>query len=196
MKKILILLLIAAFAIIVGLRSSLHKTREERDRYRANQTALLSDIEHYKTESGKNAASVQKLTLTYNELKKNYDDVVATAKELNIKVKRMQSVSTTATETRVNVVTQVRDSIIFRDSITQSIKIFRWNDPWVSIFGELNKDSVGIDVQSRDTIVQIVHRIPHKFWFIKWGTKAIRQEIVSKNPHTNIVYTDYIELKK
>lgn len=196
MKKILILLLIAAFAIIVGLRSSLHKTREERDRYRANQTALLSDVEHYKTESGKNAASVQKLTLTYNELKKNYDDVVATAKELNIKVKRMQSVSTTATETRVNVVTQVRDSIIFRDSITQSIKIFRWNDPWVSIFGELNKDSVGIDVQSRDTIVQIVHRIPHKFWFIKWGTKAIRQEIVSKNPHTNIVYTDYIELKK
>lgn len=196
MKKILILLLIAAFAIIVGLRSSLHKTREERDRYRANQTALLSDVEHYKTESGKNAASVQKLTLTYNELKKNYDDVVATAKELNIKVKRMQSVSTTATETRVNVVTQVRDSIIFRDSITQSIKIFRWNDPWVSIFGELNNDSVGIDVQSRDTIVQIVHRIPHKFWFIKWGTKAIRQEIVSKNPHTNIVYTDYIELKK
>lgn len=196
MKKILILLLIAAFAIIVGLRSSLHKTREERDRYRANQTALLSDVEHYKTESGKNAASVQKLTLTYNELKKNYDDVVATAKEFNIKVKRMQSVSTTATETRVNVVTQVRDSIIFRDSITQSIKIFRWNDPWVSIFGELNKDSVGIDVQSRDTIVQIVHRIPHKFWFIKWGTKAIRQEIVSKNPHTNIVYTDYIELKK
>ncbi len=196
MKKILILLLIAAFAIIVGLRSSLHKTREERDRYRANQAALLSDVEHYKTESGKNAASVQKLTLTYDELKKNYDDVVATAKELNIKVKRMQSVSTTATETRVNVVTQVRDSIIFRDSITQSIKIFRWNDPWVSIFGELNKDSVGIDVQSRDTIVQIVHRIPHKFWFIKWGTKAIRQEIVSKNPHTNIVYTDYIELKK
>lgn len=196
MKKILILLLIAAFAIIVGLRSSLHKTREERDRYRANQTALLSDVEHYKTESGKNAASVQKLTFTYNELKKNYDDVVATAKELNIKVKRMQSVSTTATETRVNVVTQVRDSIIFRDSITQSIKIFRWNDPWVSIFGELNNDSVGIDVQSRDTIVQIVHRIPHKFWFIKWGTKAIRQEIVSKNPHTNIVYTDYIELKK
>lgn len=196
MKKILILLLIAAFAIIVGLRSSLHKTREERDRYRVNQTALLSDVEHYKTESGKNAASVQKLTLTYDELKKNYDDVVAAAKELNIKVKRMQSVSTTATETRVNVVTQVRDSIIFRDSITQSIKIFRWNDPWVSIFGELNKDSVGIDVQSRDTIVQIVHRIPHKFWFIKWGTKAIRQEIVSKNPHTNIVYTDYIELKK
>ena len=196
MKKILIFLLIAAFAIIVGLQSSLHKTREERDRYRANQTALLSDVEHYKTESGKNAASVQKLTLTYDELKKNYDDVVATAKELNIKVKRMQSVSTTATETRVNVVTQVRDSIIFRDSITQSIKIFRWNDPWVSIFGELNKDSVGIDVQSRDTIVQIVHRIPHKFWFIKWGTKAIRQEIVSKNPHTNIVYTDYIELKK
>lgn len=196
MKTKLFLLFIISAGIIIYLANTVSKLKEEKERYEANQTSLMQDVEYYKTESGKNAASVQKLTLTYDELKKNYDDVVKAAKDLKIAVKRIQSTSTTATETRVNVVTQVRDSVILRDSIMEKIKIFRWNDPWVSIFGELNKDSVGINVQSRDTLVQIVHRVPHKFLFIKWGTKAIRQEIVSKNPHTKITYSEYIDLKK
>ncbi|WP_353739197.1 DUF6549 family protein, partial [Muribaculum intestinale] len=55
---------------------------------------------------------------------------------------------------------------------------------------------VELDVVSCDTIKQIIHRVPKKFWFIKWGCKAIRQEVVSTNPHTKITYTEYIELKK
>ena len=46
-----------------------------------------------------------------------------------------------------------------------------------------------------DTIKQIVHRVPKKFLFIKYGTKGIKQEVVSKNPHTKIVFTEYRELK-
>lgn len=37
-------------------------------------------------------------------------------------------------------------------------------------------------------------RVSQRFLFIRWGTKAIRQEVVSSNPHTRIVYTDYIKL--
>lgn len=195
MKKTLISLLAIAFIAIGVLLRFGHKISEERDRYKANQTALLADVEHYKTESGLNAASVQKLTLSYDELKKNYDDVVKTAKDLDIKLKRVQSVSTSATETMVVVKTVVKDSIIYRDGVIDKLSTFRWNDPWVKVDGEIEKDSVTLDVCSRDTLVQIVHRVPHKFWFIKWGTKAIRQEIVSKNPHTRITYNELIELK-
>lgn len=196
MKRLLLYGFIAALFVIAGLSVTVNRLRADRDRYEANQTALMDDVEFYKTRSGQNAATVQKLTLTYDELKKNYEDVCATAKELGIKVGRMQSASTTATRTDVHVVTEVRDSVIIRDSIIQKVQTFRWKDPWVSIFGAINRDSVAVDVQSCDTLVQIVHRVPHRFWFIKWGTKAIRQEIVSKNPHTKITYTEYIELKK
>ncbi len=55
--------------------------------------------------------------------------------------------------------------------------------------------NVNCKVQSVDTLIQVVHRVTRQFWFIKWGTKAIRQDIVSKNPHSQIVYTEYIELK-
>ncbi|WP_350308236.1 DUF6549 family protein [Gabonibacter massiliensis] len=51
-------------------------------------------------------------------------------------------------------------------------------------------------MESRDTLVQIVYRVPRKFLFIRWGTKAIRQEVISKNPYSKITYSRYIELRK
>lgn len=195
MKKIFIISLIIAFLIVAVELIAIGKIRQERDRYKANQTALLADVEHYKTESGKNAASVQKLTLTNAELKKNYDDIVKTAKDLDIKVKRLQSVSNTSTETKVEIKTVVKDSIVYIKGEPIKTLAFDWRDPWTDVEGIIHKDSVNLNIQSTDTLVQFVHRVPHKFWFIKWGCKAIKQDIVSKNPHTNIVYTEYIELK-
>lgn len=195
MKKTLIITLIIAFLAIAIEFIVIDNLRQERDRYKANQTALLSDVEHYKTESGKNAASVQKLTLTNKELKKNYDDIVQTAKDLRLDVKRLQSVSNTSTENKVEVKVPIHDTIIIKDGVVDKLSTFDWKDPWTDVRGIIQNDSVDLNIQTYDTIVQFVHRIPHKFLFFKWGCKAIRQEIVSKNPHTNIVYTNYIELK-
>ena len=76
------------------------------------------------------------------------------------------------------------------------VKVFRWSDRHVSVDGMIRADSVSCHVESIDTLQQVVHRVPRRFLFIRWGTKAIRQEVVSSNPHTNIVYTEYIELKR
>lgn len=195
MKKALIYALAAAIAVIVVLSYTLRKTTQEKDRYKANQTALMADVEHYKTQSGLNAASVQKLTLTNAELKKNYDDIVKTAEDLKIKVKRLQSVSNTSTETKVEIKTVVKDSIVYIKGEPTKTLAFNWRDAWTDVVGIIHNDSVALGIQSSDTLVQFVHRVPHKFLFFKWGCKAIRQDIVSKNPHTNIVFTEYIELK-
>lgn len=194
-NKILTIATVILALAVICLSVSNGKLMDERNRYKANQQALLSNVKYYKTENGKSAASVKKLTLSYDELKEHYKDVCKVAKDLDIKVKRMQSASTTATRTEIKVVTEIRDSIVYRDSIKERIQVFRWNDPWVSILGKIERDSIGMNVESRDTLTQIVHRVPHKFWFIKWGTKAIRQDIVSSNPHTKITYSEYIELK-
>ncbi|MEG1886285.1 MAG: DUF6549 family protein, partial [Alistipes sp.] len=88
--------------------------------------------------------------------------------------------------------TIVRDTVILRDTL----RLFRWHDTWVRVEGLIGADSVQCRVESVDTLQQIVHRIPRRFLFFRWGTKAIRQEIVSTNPHTQIVYSEYIEMKK
>ena len=35
-----------------------------------------------------------------------------------------------------------------------------------------------------------------RFWFICWGTKAVRQEVTTRNPYSRIIYTEYLELKR
>lgn len=187
-STVLLLLLIAS---VVGLR----KERAEKERFKANQTALLSQVEYWATEHGKSVADVLKLTLTVDELRNANARLKQTADELNIKLKRVQSASTTATETEVKVITQVRDSVVYRDSVVVPVKAFVWRDPWTDINGVIEKDSVDLSVSSVDTLTTIVHKVPHKFWFIKWGCKAIKQTVVSSNPHTKITYTEYIEVK-
>lgn len=51
-------------------------------------------------------------------------------------------------------------------------------------------------IRSIDTLRQVVHRIPRRFLFIRWGTKALRQEIVSTNPHTRIVHAEYVKIER
>lgn len=195
MKKIAIYIILALIAACVGLGIALRKSNNEKGRFKANQTSLLSKVDTLTTENGKHAAEVLKLTLTANELKKSNAQLEATADELRIKLKRVQSASTSATKTEIKVVTQVRDSIVYRDSIITPIKVFSWRDAWTDINGIIEKDSVDLSVQSVDTLTTIVHKVPHKFWFIKWGCKAIKQTVISSNPHTKITYTEYIEVK-
>lgn len=195
MKKIFIpiigVLIAALIASVIGLR----KERAEKERFKANQTALLSKVDTLTTKNGKHAAEVLKLTLTADELKKANAQLRQTADELGIKLKRVQSASNTATKSEVTIITQIRDSIIYRDSIVIPVRVFSWRDPWTDINGIIEKDSVNLSVQSVDTLTTIVHKIPHKFWFIKWGCKAIKQTVISSNPHTKITYTEYIEVK-
>lgn len=194
MRKLLIYINMALLLAVVSLSCWLGNVRTEKKRLANNQEALLTDVEYYKTESGKNAASVLKLELSKSELEKHCQDLTKTVDDLNIKISRIQSASTTVTKTEVEIQTVVRDSIVYRD-LPISVKVINWRDPWIKLNGVLDGDTFSAKIESVDTLHQVVHRIPKKFLFIKWGTKAIRQEVVSSNPHSKIVYTEYVELK-
>lgn len=168
----------------------------EKDRLAGNQHALLEKAEYYETEAGKSAASVQRLQLSYSELEDNYSQVCKVSNDLRIKIKRMEAATTTQTKTEVEVQTTVRDTVIIRDTLPPlKLQAIEWRDPWVTVTGGLAGKELKLNISSVDTLTQIVYRVPKQFWFIKYGTKAIRQEIVSSNPHTKIVYTEYVELE-
>lgn len=195
MRKILVYANIFLIISVLGLSFLLNNAREEKKRLANNQESLLSDVEYYKTESGKNAASVQKLELTRSELEKHCKDLTQTVEDLGIKVKRLQSASTTVTKTEVEIQTVVRDSIVYRDRPV-ILKAINWEDPWIKLDGILDGIDFSAKIQSVDTLSHIAHRIPKKFLFFRFGTNAVRLEVVNKNPHSKIVYTEYIELKK
>lgn len=195
MRKLSIYINIALLIAVVSLSCWLGNVREEKKRLENNQEALLSDIQYYKTETGKNAASVQKLELTKSELEKHCQDLTQTVEDLGIKIKRIQSATTTVSKTEVEIQTVVRDSIVYRDRPV-TLKVITWRDPWVSLNGVLEGEAFSAKIESIDTLSHVAHRVPKKFLFFRYGVKAVKLDVVSKNPHSRIVYTEYIELKK
>lgn len=189
------ILIIILVIIIFFLSRSLHRQRQENDRLSSNQTALFQDISYYRTRDSLSAASVERLTLTKKELEQNCEALARDIKDLKIKLKRVQSVSQASIETEHIIRTVVRDSLIVRDRV-DTLQCIDYHDNYLTLSGCIEHNHFSGHIMSRDTLLQVIHRVPHRWWFIKWGTKAVRQEIVSKNPHTHVVYSRYIEIKQ
>lgn len=189
------ILIIVLIIIIFFLSRSLHRQRQENNRLSSNQAALFQDISYYRTRDSLSAAGVEKLTLTKKELEQNCEALARDIKDLKIKLKRVQSVSQASIETEHIIHTVVRDSLIVRDRV-DTLQCIDYHDNYLTLSGCIEHNHFSGHIMSRDTLLQVIHRVPHRWWFIKWGTKAVRQEIVSKNPHTHVVYSRYIELKR
>ena len=177
MKKALftlLLLLIAGTSIRSALRA-----RREADRLRANLYALNDTLCRCRTRLGEETVSVEALRLRCSEFERLRAADAAEIRRLGIRLRRAEPVP-------------VRDTVILRDTL----RLFRWRDAWVEVEGLVGRDTAECRVESRDTLIQVLHRVPRRFLFIRWGTKAVRQEIVSRNPHTKIVYAEYVKIER
>ncbi len=183
--------------IIIGLAIAFAITirehyRSEIERTEQNLYALEESITHYQNELGECVSSIQALRLERDELLRLRSEDAEKIRRLGIKLRRVESVAQNGTTSRVEIKVPVRDTLI----LTDSVKEFSWSDRWVEIEGRIEQDSLSCRVISHDTLFQVLHRVPRRFLFIKWGTKALRQEIISKNPHTKVVYAEYIKVEK
>ena len=197
MKKYLLLYAVAVTALLVYGHG---RYRRETRRLNQNQEALASGIEHYRTRLGQEAASVQALRLRCSEFERLRAADAAEIRRLGIKIRHLEAAAKTVAATSVSLRTPLRDTVVLRlrDTLVvrDTVRLFRWRDAWVTVEGSIGTDSVACRVESTDTLQQVVHRIPRRFLFIRWGTKALRQEIVSSNPHTRIVYSDFVKIER
>lgn len=209
MIKFLLIYSASITLLFVGGMAWLSHSISENGRLRRNQEALSTEIEHYITERGEAAAQIEVLELRVSEFNRLHAQDAARIEELGIALRRVQSSSTVAAATTIDIKAPLRDTVVARPTpfvdilpklgaptIFEKAKGFRWSDNWVTVEGVIRNEKVECRVESIDTLRQIVHRVPHKFLFFRFGTKAIRQEIISSNPHTKIVYAEYIELPR
>ena len=168
----------------------------EQQREKSNNQALLQSVNYYNTE--KSAASVQILRLRCGEFEELRAADAEKIRQMGLKIRRLESAANSVTQTKLEVVVPIRDTVVIRDTVKtiDTLRLFRWQDNWVTIDGVIDSDSVACTLRSVDTLHQVVYRVPRRFWFIKFGTKALRQHIVSSNPHSEIVYTEYVKIEK
>lgn len=194
------LMLLWAVAATVAACCALRHARREIDRLQNNQIALNAQITRYRSRSGDEAAATQALRLRCAEYEQLRADDARRIRELGIRLRRLEAAATLVSQqqTRLTaplhetVFVRLRDTVLVRDTV----RLFRWEDAWCRVEGSVTADSVSCRIASIDTLRQIVHRVPRKFLFIRWGTKALQQEILSSNPHTQIVYAEYVQLAR
>ena len=186
---------VALFAIVVcGV--AIGCLVRENERLRRNESALRHGVEYYRTESGRSAAAVEALEMEVAEFREMHRDAAREIASLGIRLRRAESVARSVAVTTLTDTVVVRDTIVVRDTVAVSARHFAAADAWSRVEAILFGDSVHYAVRSIDTLHQVVHRVPHRFLFIPYGTKAIRQEVWSSNPNTELVYTEYIELPR
>lgn len=198
MKDILQKILVPIICVLAIILAFLMFLREhnEKERYKANQTALLSDVAYYKTENERNVASVRALTLTKNEIETYNKNLAERCDELEISLRRLISANITNMQTDYHLVGELRDSLVLRYNTIDTLRCMDYDDSYLRFSACV--DSAGMyvaDIISRDTVTAIVHRIPRRFLFFKFGTKEVRQEVYCANPRTQIITTQYVEKK-
>ena len=163
---------------------------EDNDRLRSNQQSLIEGVTYYKTKADESAASVLALQLEVQEFRHIHAEDARRIKELGIRLRRVESCAVTSAQIVLRDTVMVRDTVVVGDSI----RGFRGSTRWHTIAGILWGDSLAYEVHTIDTLRQVVHRVPRRFLFFRFGTKGIRQEVWSSNPNTTLVYAEYVEL--
>ena len=177
-------------AILLGVK--LHQTSKEQERLERNQRALLSDVECYKTRADKWAATAEVLELKVSELRQARAEDTKRIKELGIRLREVENYAMSVTQKRGGATLPLRDTVIIRDTV----KIFSSERGHTELNGMVRNDSITYHFESVDTIYQVVRRVPHRFLFFRYGTKAIHQDVWTSNPTTKVVYTEYIEIEE
>ncbi|MBQ2248442.1 MAG: hypothetical protein II323_06775 [Tidjanibacter sp.] len=89
-----------------------------------------------------------------------------------------------------------QDSTCLTPILSDSLCRVQWRDSWVSLEVEMVREGAHIRLTSSDTLRQRLFRVPYEWWIFRWGTKAVRQEISCSNPHTRLVYSEYIRIER
>lgn len=192
MKKALLIYAVGTTLLLIIFAAALHNRAKKIVQLNNNCEALFAETEFYQTKFEESAASAATLQLELDEYKEQRKRDVKHIRSLGVRLRRVESTAKTATHSEVQFIAPYRDTVIVYDTVT----IFRWSDKWINAEGAIRNGEVECKVESVDTLRQVIHRVPRRFGLIRYGTKAIRQEIVSSNPHTKVVYTEYIELPK
>lgn len=188
------LCLVILFALISFVTGRMYKNeRSNRIRLEQSFVAANQEVQYYKSRNGVLVAKVDALQLKYNELKDIYPEIIAEIRNLKINPGRVDQYSETVIHAQKDIVTTLRDSIIY-DTIP--VRVFNYNDEFYSVSGIAVGDTQRVHIESRDSLIQVVYRGERiKPWLWIFSRRKLQQVVSCKNPNSKISFSKQIEIK-
>ncbi len=204
--KLIIGLIIGSLLVCFFLR--IRTLEAENRRLNTNQTQLLSqsaqiieENNNYKVADSLNALRTNELLLTISEYERYRQLDAALIGQLTSKNVNLEKVISSQVATINELALQLRDSIVF-DTVTNivdTLKCFTYKSKWTDVAGCLNldKDSVDIQLQNRESL-KVIETVTYKrFLGFLWKTNKIKSkqiDVISENPNTIIIKAEAISI--
>lgn len=199
MSKVLSKYLIVAVLLLSGIIYIQYRRNEhlanERDRYQANNTALLSEVRRMRIDSTTLAVDVEGLRLTVDEYKRFRAQDAQTIKKLGVKIKNLEAAAKHQLEVGGPIDAIVKDTVIIRDTVPLLHQKVEMITPHIQLAGMIENNRLQGQIRVPVTLNQVIW-IEYKGWWFWKRVKAIHQSISSDNPYVDIKYTEYIQIQK
>lgn len=192
-----ILLQFLSLVLLVAILYIWHQEKQHKACEIAYQNSIsvsMDSLHKYKVADSLNAIHISDIELSLKQYKQLRAGDAKLIKQL--KADKLTTVVNPEMVIRYKIKTQLKDSIIYRDTV----KAINYHDYWNSVTGYFTKDSANLNIQSKDELL-ITKSIERKrFLGIKlnpklFGYRNLQLNIVSKNPNCAISNIEYIELK-
>ena len=190
-NRILGILLAAALICLTISTWRAKNLKQDRDRYQGNYRSLETGMVEIQTRDSLKGIRIQELELNRQELKDYYEgELERTLKNMDIRLRKMESFTNTAIETTNNINTVFKDTLV---SDTVRIEKLSYRSRWFDIDITKSGSEALIKAVSRDSLIQVVHWYREGPWLTRWTRrKEYQQDIVSANPDSRITYAKYI----
>ena len=201
MKKILIIAgVILALLVAMGFQQNrIERLTSERDRYKGNSEALMTDVEHFKVRDSLSAARAEALELTVKEFQRLRAEDASLISELRQRNRDLASVNTTQAETIIELSSIPKDTVIIRDSIPIRAVAVHAGDAWYDFDGLLTDTEFTGRLSNRDSLILAETVKYHRFLGFLWKTKRVDErqaQVVSRNPHTEILGVEHVVIER
>ena len=185
---------IMALVILAACYIYFSHLKNENKRLKANQETLLDSVKSFKVSDSLKAITVGNLELSLKQFKKYHIDDAILIKQL--KGQKPEVAIKPSIQTKYKVRTELKDSIIYKDTL----KTILYKSKWNYISGFINKDTINLNIINYDELLITESLQKKKFLFFRlpisiFGYKRKVLNVISKNPNTKIISAEYITIK-
>lgn len=185
---------IIAIVILAACYINLSHLKNENKKLKANQETLLDSVKSFKISDSLKAIAVGNLELSLKQFKKYRADDAILIKQL--KGQKPEVIIKPSIQTEYKVRTELKDSIIYKDTL----KTILYKSKWNYISGFINKDTINLNVINYDELLITESLQKKKFLFFRlpisiFGYTRKVLNVISKNPNTRITSAEYVTIK-
>ena len=201
MKKYIIIaaVVVAACLALAWQQKRIRALEGERDRWKGNTQALMTDVEYFRVSDSLSAARVEALELTVKEFQRFRAEDAALIAQLRQKNRDLASVNTTQAQTIIELSSIPKDTVIIRDSIPIRAVAVHAGDAWYDFDGLLTDTEFTGRLQNRDSLILAETVKYHRFLGFLWKTRRVDErqaQVVSRNPHTEILGVEHVVIER